>query len=774
MAQPTTVQPNLSAAAFSPFDALFALLAAVLAVLIAIFVIGPAALQLQYPIAYTGDALSHGLLIKTIVDTGWYFDLSRVGAPFTSSFLSYPMAEGFHIVVLKILAAITNSYAASFNLFYLSSFALIAAVSYAVMRFLGLSKALAVAGAVIYSVIPFHFLRLAHLFLASYVAIPIAVGLAYLAWRRGMGDMAAAGGWRRGVLLVGAAIIGSAGVYYAAFACALLGASAVSAAFNRKSVSTLAPATGLIAVIGLVVALNLAPHFVPSSDAGRATNAISVRQVADSELYALRPTLLLLPTPGHRWAPLAAIGDRYSQVMLLVNENRTAALGTLGSIGLLLLLLATWRRMATDDARANSVESWLATQSMFAIAVGTFGGLGALFAVLVSPALRGYNRISVVISFLATAMLLLVLQRWLLPKISARFATAGMSVLAAVLIVFAGWDQTSASARVNGAQIDSMWQSDAAFVRQVEKAVDAEDSILVWPYVQFPEQPAAHEEGIYGLLRLPLHARQTRWSYGAMAGSEGDRWLAALAGTPVALVPTLAGRSGMAGVVVARKALKDGGREADSIFAAMLGPPKVSGDGQFAFYRIEKTGKRVLAIDEFAKVAAESISRDQFDAMLKEGVSMGTDGKTQTYAVSELLGFSVQEAWGRWTDAAVADHGTIRLSKPLPASGRLILKLRCFAGPNCDAKARIRVGTREHSFDLKGVPEQDIVLPLGGDPASTIELFPAAPTRPRVILRNTDDRIIGLGVVRFRWEPAEPAVPARAIPTKVATQKTGA
>lgn len=737
-----------------------AVLAAMIAVIIAVIVIGPAARQLDYPITYSGDALSHGLLIKSIVDTGWYFELSRVGAPFSASFLSYPIDEGFHLLLLKVFATLTGSYAASFNLFYLASFGSVAAVSYPVLRFLGISMPPAVAGAVTYAIIPYHFLRLEHLFLASYVAIPIAVGLAYWSWLRGVGKLSAVSGARRAVLIIGAIIVGSAGIYYAAFACALLLTSAVSASFSRNSLRALVPATGWICVIGIVIVLNVAPHLSHSLAPTAGTIATSTRSPTESELYALRPALLLLPTPSHRWGPLAAFGDRYTTVMQLVNENRTAALGTLGSLGLLVLLTVAWRRLAGNDKHTSDRDGWLATQALFTIAIGTFGGLGALFAFVISPALRGYNRISVVISFLATAMLLIAIERWVGPRLRGRFATIAPSLVAALIIIFAAWDQTSVASYANHVNIQSNWQSDAAFVSRVEATVEAEGSILIWPYLRFPERAPLHEEGYNGLLRLPLHAARSRWSYGAMAGSEADRWLSALSQVPIALVPNIAARSGMSGIVVARRALKDGGREADSVFSAMLGPAILSEDGAFAFYRLTKTGDRPLPTTSFSIIMAALITQTQYEAILHEGVSFAADEKNRAMVVSELKGFSGIEPWGRWTDASLADRGTIKLIRSLPLSGSLILRIRCFA-TNCNGKMRARYGGVEHAIDLRGISEQEVSLPMHADGGTEIELIPASPVSPRSAAGSTDDRVIGLGIMNMRWEKATSLSPSK-------------
>lgn len=751
-----------------------AALASILSVLIAGMVLGPGAWQLQYPYSYSGDGLSHGLLIKTVVDSGWYLNLSGVGAPYSSSFLSYPIDEGFHVVLIRILGWMTSSYAATFNLFYLLGFALTAGASYFVMRSFRVNEALAVSGAIVYSIIPFHFLRLEHLFLASFVAIPLAAGLAYHAWlaanephpivqQRG----------RKLALYFSAVVVGSAGVYYAAFACMLLSVSAGSAWMARRTIRAVRPACGWIAVILATVLLNLAPHMMHSLKSGNSSAAVTTRSAAESELYSLRPMLLLLPTPTHRSKLLADIGDRYTKTMLLVNENRTAALGTLGSIGFLAAFLIAWRRLMSNSAEKNDFRSaklWLATQSLATLMIGTFGGFGALFAFFVTPALRGYNRISVVISFLAITIFFLLLQQLIERRVSARRSAIAMVIAAMATCAFAVWDQTSNASKLAIDQTAAVWQSDKKFVQSIEARNKADSSFLVWPFLGFPERPPLHEEGYNGMLRLPLQAASSRWSYGAMAGSTADQWLTALTQLPLPVVVPIAAKSGFAGIVVVRRALKDGGREVDSVLTAMLGSPSVSDDGSFASYRLTATGTTPLAVAEFSTILVGTMSPEDYQNRLHQGISFAADEKNKNMTVRDMKGFSGSEAWGRWTDAAIANRAVIAFNQDLPTSGQLVMRLRCYA-MNCNNPLRVLIGATEHRIDLKGVGEQDITVPLTAGASRSIEFVPYQPASPKEISGTADDRKIGVGIIDIRWVTT-PAVITASPPIKRAREST--
>src|SRR5262249_38910714 len=111
--------------------------------------------------------------------------------------------------------------------------------------------------------------------------------------------------------------------------------------------------------------------------------------------YGLKVIQLLLPPSGHRLAPVARFKEKFNGRSLLVTENDSAALGVLGSVGFLALLVLLLRRRPTD---APSLLTTLATLNVCAVLLAPIGGLGAVVA-MAFPWIRGYNRISVYIGF---------------------------------------------------------------------------------------------------------------------------------------------------------------------------------------------------------------------------------------------------------------------------------------------------------------------------------------------------------------------------------------
>ena len=74
---------------------------------------------------------------------------------------------------------------------------------------------------------------------------------------------------------------------------------------------------------------------------------------------------------------------------------------------------------------------------------------------------------------------------------------------------------------------------------------------------------------------------------------------------------------------------------------------------------------------------------------------------------------------------------------------------------------RVRYGGVEQAIDLNGVWEQEVSLPMHGGGGAEIELIPAKPVSPRSATGSNDDRVIGIGVMKMRWERATSPSPAK-------------
>lgn len=565
---------------------------AVVTTLVARWVLGVSFAALGVPFAYSIDAVYSQAVTKGMIENLWWWSNPSVGAPAGQVLLDFPNSDGIHLLLMKLISVVVPDAVTVNNLYFLGGFPLAAVTSLYVMRHFGVSRPAAFATSAAFALLPFHFMRgVSHLMLSSYWTIPLVVLLGLwaasdtppflegrrLVWRE-----------RRSVAaIVVGLVVGSAGIYQAFFACFFLGAIAVFCWSKRRSPLFAVPALLLVGVIGGAVILNVGPSFVYHRVKGPNPQAI-VRLPLESELYAFRITQLVLPLRSHRLPFLAGLRERYASSVggiapNLLNENETATLGLLGTLGFLSLLAWTAFRLR-PSTRASGLEIMapLGAMNLTALLLGVIGGFGSLFAFFVSPEIRAYNRISVHIAFFSLFALALLLDRFAFrrPWAQPPFAAA---VLVGVLVVVAVLDQTAPSMTIDFGSLSAAYRNDGDFVAKVEASVPPDSMIFQLPHVPFPENPPVGEMSDYEHLKAYLHSKTLRWSYGAVRGREADVWQLEVSGLPAAELVAAVKSRGFKGVWVNRF----GGETMEQQIQAVLGvQPLVSADGRLAFYRI--------------------------------------------------------------------------------------------------------------------------------------------------------------------------------------------
>src|SRR4029079_4241684 len=102
------------------------LLAALTSILAAILLLQLWKADLRVPFDYGGDALSFSIVVKSVVDNGWYLHTPQVGARFGLDMHDFPFADSLHLLVIKGMSLFTGDWALLFNLYFLLGFPLIA------------------------------------------------------------------------------------------------------------------------------------------------------------------------------------------------------------------------------------------------------------------------------------------------------------------------------------------------------------------------------------------------------------------------------------------------------------------------------------------------------------------------------------------------------------------------------------------------------------------------------------------------------------------------
>lgn len=503
----------------------------------------------RVPWSYTGDANLNQMVVKGVLEHGWYQHNPDLAAPFGQSLLDFPFVSGdnLQIVLMKTIGIFSSDSALVMNLFFLLTFPLTVVCAFAAARMLDISRPPSALVAVLYALLPFHFIRGEfHLFIAAYYAVPLGAYLilAVLTDRRP----------RVAVVAVFAVIVGSAHVYYAAFALIVLAVAVLLQALARRREA----ATGgvlAIALIGAVVVVNHLPNAIHQIKHG--ANPALERQAEESEAYGLKPVQMVLPVEGHRLKPLAKLRERYTEHSgSQLQEGQSQALGVIATAGLLGLLLAALMALGPGWTRRSGLALPLSGATLMSLLLGTVGGGSALIAYLLTPQLRAWGRISVLIAFFGLLAVAMAVER----LHASRRGRSGWAVLALLLVV--GFlDQTNARSVPDYRGIAATYRTEAAFVDGIERALPPRSAVFQLPYEPFPEpQPAWVPQGMgpYDMARPYLHSRDLRWSYGLMKGRAGD-WQAALVQLPPELTARAVAAVGFRGLFVDRFGFADRG-----------------------------------------------------------------------------------------------------------------------------------------------------------------------------------------------------------------------
>jgi phosphoglycerol transferase len=648
------------------------------------------------PLFYAADNLMNQMFVQNILETGWFLDSPRLGAPGTLDLRDFPMADVLHFGIIKLFGCVWRDAGLILNLYYLLSFPLTALSTYFVLRRLGLGRLACLPPSVLFACTPYHFLRMqGHVFLSAYYLIPLMVGIIL---RVLMGQPR-----RRFVRreAAGAALVcvltGLAGVYYAFFSCFLLLAAGLAAALRQRRWASL----GWSALLSLLIAASLGAALAPSilHVAHRGKNPeVADRSPAEAETYALNVFEMLLPVQGHRVAALDRFQERFQ-----APRNRPAGapvfttLGLFGSLGFLYLVgRFLWRRRPESDR----IEDGLAYLSVVAVMLGTAGGLGTAFAFCASPLIRAYDRISIFLAFFALAGLAFALQRFANRHLKSRWGVAAYAAGQAGLLLLGALDQTSDRFVPDHAEMQRAYTSDWGFARRLEQVLPPGALVYQMPYVPFPESPPSGKLDYYDLLRPFLHSRTLRWSYAAMKGREGDRWHAAVAALPVGELLEQLAVAGFRGVCVDRDGYADRGRVVERQLARLLGVrPLISGNGRHSFFDLT----------EYVGTLRGRCTEAEWDSLREEifhpvGLRWG-----ESFCGPEQEPF---EGTWRWCGA----RGELRITNPLPRRRCVILSMECSTWHAAPARLVVDgdLGHRELSIDLRRRPlELRLAVPPG-------------------------------------------------------------
>ena len=142
-------------------------------------------IPLRLPFLYLRDSLALMAEVKAVIENGWYQYNPRVGWPFGYDHHDFPIGtDNLQYVAFKVIGWFTHDAVLTINIYYLLSFVAVALSAFYVTRFLGVSRRFSFVVAMLYTFLPYHFLRGTwHLTLAAYYTVPIVCLFTILVWR---------------------------------------------------------------------------------------------------------------------------------------------------------------------------------------------------------------------------------------------------------------------------------------------------------------------------------------------------------------------------------------------------------------------------------------------------------------------------------------------------------------------------------------------------------------------------------------------------------------
>jgi phosphoglycerol transferase len=459
-----------------------------------------------------GDSLLSFSFVQSLA-TGRFPINPHFGAPSGLNWGYYPVGDWTEASIAAIFDRMLNI-GAGLPIIFLLSFPITYGLSYLVFREVKVTSIYSSIGALSFTLIPWHFYRLGHLFLATTygcVAGALFVFRIFLSNKsKGRKEVAI-----NSVLLITA---GLSGVYYAAFTLILLIIATIWRFLRERKL------VGLIysSLFVVMAILGQIPFYFALAK-GQSSSQVSGRHPIESIIYGGKLLTLLLPFSGtrlpllHHALRLESLLPADSEAELPSNYGTTITFVCF----ILLTLYLFWRLSARNRSTESPALSLLPVLIITLLGFFISYGPNLFFAVLITPQIRAWNRLTPLLD-----LLVMVFGFSLIGELSDRFSELklirtlrrGKNIYPLLLILIVILDQTPALGSARGIIDQGIERTKLAnqYLNQLDSKLPAGCTVLELPIVPFPENPPIYKLADYELMFPALLDRKLNWSYGAM------------------------------------------------------------------------------------------------------------------------------------------------------------------------------------------------------------------------------------------------------------------
>ena len=565
--------------------ALEACAAAVLTAALALLVFGPIWSAMDGP-------LGEGDMLATYVNAdNWggfaYSPTTQYGFPLGMNLNYSPNIDLTENTFARLVNLVSGSPFLGINLLLFLSFPLVAALAYLLLRMVSRGGPVAVALAVAFSLIPYHFGRgLGHTYLATMyggvtgMLLVFVIGLGLLPGLLGPQSTRA----RRIVnwALVAALIVISAwsGLYYAAFT-AILGAAAIIWRIAqrdrwREVAIAAAPVVGVtaLAVIGFLPGLLTTLRSPLSAP-------LAERMPIESVTFAGNLAMALVPAPISQLPGMYRYNEEVYAAFGAAPVLENTALTNYGTWVTSACLLVFLVGLVVRARRGRPKRSALPLTSYLTVVVLLFfvpWGLNYLVAGTVTAQVRAWNRLLPILLLLFIVGAMAALARTRIGR-----ASWQSFAVAAVVIALVAVEQVMPfrAAYLDGAERGSAMVSAAeAYAADVNTVIPDDCGVLQLPYISYPEQGTVEELNDYEHFLHGLVNEGKDFSYGAVRNSEAAEPLNGLGNRFSTAQAQQLAAEGFCAIHVDRRGFTDRAwRWVTMGLAEQFGPPVAEGKG---------------------------------------------------------------------------------------------------------------------------------------------------------------------------------------------------
>ncbi len=542
--------------------------------------------DIQLPFTYVFDSVGYAIDIQRVIE-GWVFENSRSGFPFGSSFYDYPASDFANLFLVKILGLVFGNWVAVINIYILLSFPVVFVSTYIVLRYLSLWRVLAFSGAIAYTFISFHVLRIPHLYYTWYFVVPIFFCISVnLAKNISVFYSPFKSKNRFYFSCLQMLILSSFGVYYALFGIITVAVGASAGYVLNRAWRPLVQGGLIVFLISLGVVLNVLPNKIYISSNGKNPD-VAVRLPVESERYSLKLRQLLSPRIDHRNSDLANFTTKYVKEAPPSFYEWSSSLGIIGALGMIasgvIVFFSMVGKNVSYPIRFLSLLTWI----LFLFA--TVGGLGSLFAGIVSPLIRAWDRLAIFIGFGSIAIFYLVLQNKIEALVHKKYI-GFVTVLVVVFSVFLSiFDQNVSYKNIEPNRAIEAFRLDKSFINRIENVLPPNSAVYQLPYIAFPESEGLHRMiSCYEPATAFLHSSTLKWSYGGMKSRPGDLFYKSLARESIEKQLEVIKKLGFSGMYIDKRGFKDDAKLIISQLEILLNSPPniVRDDGEVVFFRV--------------------------------------------------------------------------------------------------------------------------------------------------------------------------------------------